>query len=86
MVMRGFVRLYGWVVYFDFLLSCFVCVCGGGILPVYMSVYLVHAVPTEARKCVKPLELELTGESSKARAVVFETGSQLPASLRYSLW
>lgn len=76
----------GWFILIFYCLVLCVCVCGGGILPVYMSVYPVHAVPTEARKCVKPLELELTGESSKARAVVFETGSQLPAGLRYSLW
>lgn len=43
-----------------------VCV-GGCILPAYMSVYLVHAVPTEARKGVKSLKLELMGKSSKPK-------------------
>lgn len=65
MVYFGFRLLY-WVYFsvFGFL----VCVCGGGvILPAYMSVYLVHAIPTEARKGVKPLKLELMGESSKPK-------------------
>lgn len=53
---------------FIFLFLVFWCVCVGGvILPAYMSVYLVHAIPTEARKGVKPLKLELMGESSKPK-------------------
>lgn len=56
-----------------------VCV-GGCVLPTYMSVYLVHAIPTEARKGVKSLKLELMGKSSKPKV-----GGTLRQGLNFKL-
>lgn len=76
--------VWGCCIGFVFLVLVFWCVCGGGVFFLHICLCTLFMQYPQTRKGVKPLKLELRGESSKPKVVYSETGSQLQAGLKFS--